>query len=448
VHKIPWKLLGWVGVSLIIMVIAQVPVRAQIGDSLNGIGPINRSMGGAAVAAPIDSAGALYWNPASISGLANSELETGLELLIVRSTLSSRVAAGALGPGLPSQSTYGHTGGNDGVIPLPMMGLVYRPENNSFFTYGVGIFPVAGFSVNYPASRTNVILQPQAPFGLGLGPLYSSYQMLQLAPTVACQLTDQLSVGAALNLDLGSLSLNPGAFGAPSVVPTPFGQGLNYAPATDGRYRWGGGFHVGVFYDPGTDWKFGAAVKSPQWFETYTYNSITVDGRIARPKFNLDFPMVASVGTAYTGFDRLLIALDLRFFDFRDTNGFRKTGFDRNGAVAGLGWQNVFALATGVQYELTDALTLRAGYAFNLNPVGDAVTMFNIFSPTIIQHAISAGLSYNVAKSFKVSLAYVHMFENSIHGPIVSPRTGPIAGTDVSTSGAADSVLMSATVSF
>jgi len=434
--------------SVAIVLLGQVPARAQIGDSLNGVGPINRSMGGAAVAAPIDSAGALYWNPATIAGLENSELESGLELLFPRSWLSSRVAAGALGPGFPSRSMYGNTGGNDSVAPLPFLGLVYRPESNPFFTYGLGIFPVSGFSVNYPASRTNPILQPQAPFGLGLGPVYSSYQLLQLAPTIACQLTDQLAIGAAANLDLGSLAADPGVFGAPTTVSTPLGPGLNYAPATNGRFRWGGGFHVGAYYDPGTNWKFGAAVKSPQWFDTYTYNTITADGHIARPKVDLDFPMVASVGTAYTGIERVLIALDLRFVDFRDTNGFRHSGFERNGAVAGLGWQNVFALGTGVQYQCTDALTLRAGYSFNLNPAGNSVTMFNVLSPTIIQHAVSAGLSYNVTKSFKLSLTYIHFFENSIQGPIITPTTGPIRGTDVKTSATADSVLLGATVSF
>ncbi len=434
--------------SLAIVLFGQVPAGAQIGDSLNGVGPINRSMGGAAVAAPIDSAGALYWNPATIAGLENSELESGLELLFPRSWLSSRIGAGALGPGFPSHSMYGNTGGNDSVAPLPFLGLVYRPESNPFFTYGLGIFPVSGFSVNYPASRTNPILQPQAPFGFGLGPLYSSYQLLQLAPTVACQLTDQLAIGVAANLDLGSLSANPGVFGAPTPVSTPLGPGLNYAPATDGRFRWGGGFHIGAYYDPGTNWKFGAAVKSPQWFDTYTYNTITVNGHIARPKVDLDFPMVASVGTAYTGIERVLIALDLRFVDFRDTNGFRHSGFDRNGAVAGLGWQNVFALGTGVQYQCTDALALRAGYSFNLNPAGNSVTMFNVLSPTIIQHAVSTGLSYNVTKSFKLSLTYIHFFENSIEGPIITPTTGPIRGTDVKTSATADSVLLGATVSF
>jgi len=448
VRRFAWKPLGWISASLLAVLLGQVSARAQIGDSLTGVGPINRSMGGAAVAAPIDAGGALFWNPASIAGLSDSEMEFGLELLDVRTSLSSRVAAGALGPGVPPQTLFGHTGGNDGVTPLPMLGLVYRPEKDSVWTYGFGLFPVAGFSVNYPASRTNPILAPQAPFGLGLGPLYSSYQLLQLAPSVALQLTDELAVGFAANLDLGSLSANPGLFGAPTVVSTPFGPGANYAPATDGRARWGAGFHAGAFYDPGTDWKFGAAIKSPQWFDTYTYNSITANGHIARPKFDLDFPMVASVGTAYTGFERLLLALDLRFFDFRDTNGFRHTGFDRNGAVAGLGWQNVFALAMGAQYQLTDALALRAGYTFNLNPAGNAVTVFNVLSPTIIQHSLAAGLTYDVAKSFKISLCYVHMFENSIEGPIVTPAIGPIHGTEIKNSATADSVLLGATVKF
>jgi long-chain fatty acid transport protein len=269
-----------------------------------------------------------------------------------------------------------------------------------------------------------------------------------LAPTIACQITDSLAIGAAANLDLGSLAADPGFFSAPTPVSTPLGPSGNYAPATNGRFRWGGGFNVGLFYDPGTNWKFGAAVKSPQWFDTYTFNAVTADGRIARPKVDVDFPMVASVGTAYTGIERTLLALDLRFLDFRDTNGFRHSGFDRNGAIAGLGWQNVFALGTGVQYQWTDNLTVRAGYSFGLNPAGNSVAMFNLLSPTIIQHTLAAGLSYNVTKSFKLSLAYVHLFENAIQGPIITPTTGPIRGTFVRTAGTADAVLLGATVSF
>jgi long-chain fatty acid transport protein len=449
-RKVDWKTCRSIVSTLTIVLLGAVPARAQIGDGLAGIGPINRSMGGAAVAAPIDAAGALFWNPASIAGLTNSELESGLELLFPRTWISSRVAANALRPGLPPQSMYGNTGANNGVQPLPFLGLTYRSESNPFWTYGVGIFPLSGFSVNYPAVRTNPILQPQAPFGLGFGPLYSSYQLLQLAPTIACQITENLAIGAAANLDLGSLSANPGVFGAPTLVSTPIPNlpGLNYPSATDGRFRWGGGFSVGAYYDAGTNWKFGASVKSPQWFDTYTFNAVTANGHIVRPKVDVDFPMIASVGTAYTGIERLLFALDLRFADFRDTNGFRHSGFNPNGSVAGLGWQNLFALGTGVQYQFTDALSLRAGYTFSMNPAGNSVAVFSLLAPTIVQHSVAAGLSYNLTKSCKLSLAYVHFFENSIQGPIITPLTGPIRGSEVRTSATADAVLLGATVSF
>ena len=60
------------GIALAIaLLFAMTPsaVHAQFGVAISGVGPINRSMGGAAVAAPLDSAGALYWNPATIGAL-------------------------------------------------------------------------------------------------------------------------------------------------------------------------------------------------------------------------------------------------------------------------------------------------------------------------------------------------------------------------------------------
>ena len=52
------------------------------------------------------------------------------------------------------------------------------------------------------------------------------------------------------------------------------------------------------------------------------------------PQFNIDFPLIASAELAYKGIDRLFFASDFRFLDYRDTNGFRRGGFDPNGASA------------------------------------------------------------------------------------------------------------------
>src|SRR5271165_2915472 len=104
-------------------------VNAQ-GIELDGVGPINRAMGGAATAAPIDSMGAILWNPASISGLPCSELAIGLELLLPSERLSSSIAPGALGGGFPPIALGGSTGGEPGVSPIPSMAWVYKCDDS------------------------------------------------------------------------------------------------------------------------------------------------------------------------------------------------------------------------------------------------------------------------------------------------------------------------------
>src|SRR4051812_20320484 len=92
-------------------------VSAQ-GTYLSAAGPVNRGMGGASTAAPIDALGAIYWNPATISGLDCSQLEAGLDLLY-----SNQSVASSVGPfsGL-SQS-------ENGFMPIPNVGWVHHTEN-------------------------------------------------------------------------------------------------------------------------------------------------------------------------------------------------------------------------------------------------------------------------------------------------------------------------------
>ena len=427
-----------------------VPARAQSGIALSGVGPINRSMGGAATAAPIDSGGALFWNPATIGSLPQgNEIAFGVGLLIPRTTLTSAVPAGAFGTGLPASNMRGTTGGNNGVFLLPMISLVYGPKDSPW-TFGIGVFEIGGFGVNYPVSTKNPILNAGAPFGKGVGPLYTQLQLFQFSPTAALKLTDQLSVGFQANIDLGVLQLNPALTSVPSLVQTPLGPAPGYPSGTQGRSQAGGGFQVGIYYEANEDWSFGASIKSPQWFDTYRFNSVNpANGNPANPSFNIDFPLTGSAGFAYKGIENLTWATDFRILDYRDTNGFRNGGFDnQTGALRGLGWQNVFALSAGAQYQWTDAFSTRIGYTFNLNPIGPSMTAYNVGSPTIIQHSLAIGGSYNVTKAFKLSVTYAHDFQNSISGPIVEPFVGKIPGSSVRTAATADTVYFGASVAF
>ncbi|MBI3468715.1 MAG: outer membrane protein transport protein [Planctomycetes bacterium] len=416
------------------------PALAQQGLVLSGVGPVNRSMGGASTAAPINASGAIHWNPASIVGLERSEFDFGVELLFPQPTLSSSIAAGALGGGIPPIALSGSTESDGGAFTIPTMGLVYKPEE-SCWTFGIGIFGTGGFGVNYPQDSSNPVLGPAPPNGIGLGPVFSNLQVLQIAPTAAYQITDHLSVGFAPTVSLAQLSLDPAVFASPNANGS-------YPSATHGRMFWGIGCQGGVYYTSDSCWNFGASIKSTQFFETFRWHSVSSTGVNRTVKFDADYPMILSFGVGYTGFERWVLAADFRWLDYENTDGLRSSGFDSTGAVKGLGWDSIFALALGAQYQWSDRVSLRIGYSFNENPIDDSQAFINAASPVIAEHTLYLGASYKLTDAWKVSVAYVHAFENSISGPIVSPAAGPLAGTSAKSEMFADALVVGVSVQF
>ena len=436
--------------TLLIVVACNGYAKAQYGAQLTGVGAINRSMGGTSTAAPLDTLGAFQWNPATITALSNS-VDMGVELLMPHSKLSSSVAPGSLGPGTPPIGFSGSTNSNSGTFPLPVMGFVYKPELSLPFgleempiTLGLGILTVGGFGSNFPGSSSNPILMPPPPKGVGVGPIFAQYALMQILPTVAVQITERLSVGFSPIIDMATLSIDPGLLAAPDAA----GGGFpTYPPLNNGTYQWGGGFQTGAFYKTDANWQFGASFKSKQWFNNYQFNSHDQLGVARNIKVNVDAPMIVSLGTAYTGLEKILLALDVRYLDYGNTQPFSPSGYAPTGAFNGLGWNSIFALSTGAQYELSKAVSLRAGYSFNTNPIGNNDTFFNAATPLILQQGVYFGSSYNVTERFKLSVAYAHFFRNSTSGPWIS-GAGAIPGTSVTTTTSADTIIASASFLF
>jgi long-chain fatty acid transport protein len=424
--------------ALAAVALSALPARAQLGPILQGPGPVNRSMGGAAVAAPVDGLGALYWNPATITAVPSS-MDFGLELLIPHSTLTSSLPANVFGPGVPPVGLAGSTDSRSGIFALPSIGLVYTPDDSAL-SYGLGVFPTAGFGVNYAASFTNPLLTPQPPNGVGLGALYSKFQLIEIAPTLACKITDRLSIGGGATVDLASLEADPLFLVSPNTNGT-------YPPGTHTRISWGGGFQLGAYYVLDGGWSVGASFKSQQWLESFRWQTVDQFGRPRNASAHFDVPMIPSVGVAYSGFERLLLAADFRYVNFDHTPGFSASGFDATGAVRGLGWNSIFAMSLGAQYQLTDRITVGTGYTYNNNPIPDRQTFFNVASTTNLQHTVSVGASYRLTDALSLSLAYTHGFESTNTGSIVTPF-GPVPGSLVQNKASVDNVLLGASVKF
>jgi long-chain fatty acid transport protein len=402
-----WKKFFWTIAAVCgLSVVSNGGVAHAAGLALSGVGPINRAMGGAATAAPIDAGGALHWNPASISGLPTSEVLFGMELILPTEEISSSI------PNVVSDTTRGEPG----VAPVPSIAWVHKHEG-SRLTYGLGMYGIAGYRVNYPSDPGNPILANRT--------LFADVQLLQIAPTVAYALTDKLSIGFAPTLTLAQVMVDPMSFADPANGVYPSGQST--------RYAWGGGAQLGIYYITDNCWHLGFSIKSPQWMEDFRYNTVDANGDSQVVKVDIDYPLILSLGLAYTGWENLLVALDVRYFDYANTNGFRKGGFNQNGALQGLDWPNLFSMHLGTQYRMSERMYLRAGYAFNESPISSGNMAINIVSPLMIQHIVSIGMSYQLTSNVIFSATYLHGFENSITGDLLGPvPPGSTVGSKIS----------------
>lgn len=393
-----------VGIAFLLCITGIASTMSAQGLMLPALGPVNRSMGGASVAAPLDAIGCLHWNPAAISGLGSSEMEFGVELLLPKIDATST--------SVPMLGGTGTTGAEPGVIPLPSIGWVHQSLTNPRLTYGLGIYSIAGFQTNYPSDPNNPVLNPAV-----FGRIYSSAEFLQIVPTVSYALTERLSIGLAPTLTMGRIELSPFA------LAPPVGPAAPYSSGQGNRWSWGGGAQLGLYYIADNCWHLGASIKSPQWFEPFRFHS--EDPRNGNPRVvstNLELPMIVSAGAAYSGYENLVLAVDVRYFGYKNTKLLGDAPvFGPNGNLNGLGWNDSYSVSLGAQYRMNDCTYVRAGYSYNTNPISNSNAGVNIAAPLIYQNIINFGLSRQITDCVAMNLSFTHVLDNTVSGSLVTP---------------------------
>ncbi len=426
-------------ISLVVVVVAASiwsPSAKAQGLYSPGSGPMHRSMAGASTAVGVDALSGLYWNPAVISGLPGSEVVIGSELILPNTHLGSTVPAGAFGPFGSETTMSGLTRSDSGLVPTTGVGMVYLPEDSPL-SYGLGLVTLAAGGVNFPGDPNNPVLAPTGPLNqFILGPNAASAAILGIMPTVSYQVTDRLAVGGGPMIDVSIVSFDPAFFGPTSQIrvtdPRQFPTGSHTRPF------WGAGFRAGVTYRVMDHLVAGFSYTSPQWFETWRFNARDANGDPFTFRTQFTLPQILSVGMAYDGIDRLLLAADVRWFDYRTTQLLGEPV--REG---GAGWNSVWAVALGARYQLNDRLSVQVGYLFNENPVPAELALFNTQLPALTKHTASVGAYYQLNDSIGLSLAYVHGFENSITGAVF-----PLLGTSTTVDTEYDSFLFGVHIKF
>ena len=352
-----------------------------------GSGTGNAFAGNTAV---VEDASIAWLNPAGMTELkSDTHISTSAHLVMPKAQFTNDGSTPLLG-------NVNADGGKNGVVPGVYV--VHRLNDKMS----------AGLSVN-------------APFGLGTEysdnwvgrthALESTIKTLNINPSIAYKVNDQLSVGAGISAQSMEVDLKRAAnltgrtvtISGKDDVSAGVNAGLLYKPTQKTR--------IGFHYRSGIDHKLEGTVKSDLALPALNTN-VTADA-------NLPAHMSLSVGHKVN--DKLEVMGDVTRTQWSSYERIKVIRADGSVLTDDYqGWKDSNRYAIGANYQYSERLKLRGGIALDESPVPNA-QLRSPRTPDNDRTWVAVGANYKVKKNFDVDVAYTHISTKST--PIENTKT-------------------------
>jgi long-chain fatty acid transport protein len=348
-------------------------------QNASGLG--NAYSGGAAIA---EDASTIYFNPAGMTRLHGSQVVASVAMIKPSATFS----------GTGANSNMGGDAGSLATVP----DAYYATELKPGLQVGVGVNVPFGLKTEYDPAWTG---RSQA--------IKSSLDTINVNPSIAYQVNDQLSIGVGIDYQhiKGELSSYGGAILGTEVV-----QGSDNA--------WG--YNLGGLYQLNPDTRVGVAYRSAI---SYTLSgTVTTSLPAANGPASLDIKLPDSLSVS--GVHRLNDQVDLMAdVTWTGWSCFKQVKVvDANGAAISNtieNWKDTYRFSIGATRHYNEKWTTRIGLAYDQSPVPDANRTARI--PDNNRTWLALGGQYKPSNSSAIDFGYAHLFvkDATINSPSPAP---------------------------
>lgn len=367
--------------------------HATDGMFSNGFGNASKGMSGAGSALSLDTQAAVN-NPAAMYGLGN-RFDAGISVFSPRRSATVENAGGFF-------ENSGKFSSESEYFYIPSAGI-----NIDMDTYSLGMTVTGngGMNTNY---RYNVFAQGA---GGTTGETGIDLAQMLVGLTYARPVGDKLTIGITPTVAAQRFKAE-GLSGFKTVS-----QDANNLTEKGYDYSYGAGMRVGILGQLNDKTSLGVTYQS----RTYMQKFKKYRGLFAEDG-DLDIPAAMTVGTAYKATDALTLAADYKRIFYSAVRSMSNSNNVQAGTSAailgtktglGFGWQDMDVFKLGAQYDVDDALTVRAGMSYNSMAMPDKENMFNILAPAVPQYHASAGLTYKLGGGHEVGASFVRTFSNT-----------------------------------
>lgn len=410
----------------------------------NGIGARSISMGGADVAWAADPLGAMGANPAGLSFVTGPELTLGGVGGFVQGHFdkSSSASSGDLDE-TPHALPEGAFSMPVGKLDMPVtVGFSFVPEAMEYadWNYRDPVGGLGGVSYGYQENKSEILslrsalgaavkILPDLSFGASVGLIYNENRLV--APYIFQNLQPGPNGGPA----------NGGLDGAKTLLNL-HTSGLAWNAQVGFIYRITPDLQVGASYESeSTVVSTGDATGDPSL--QFGVPPGTLPFRYDATVTNT-FPQEVRGGISWKFHPQWRLALQVDWIDWADAFHDLPLSF-KNGSNASvnaalgssfsesipLDWQSEFVYRAGVECNVTDNITLRAGYCYGSSPVPDST--LTPLTAAIMEHTFSAGIGYHW-KQFEVDFAYQYYLPATQEVGQSGLRSGEYSNSSVQTS--------------
>ena len=402
-----------------------------------------RALAGAGAAA--DDPSAIFFNPAAMTELPGIQASAGAIALMASAHQANRGSSRTLPVLSPFQPVTsvpvtGNSGGNpfDKVIPVPSFYLTGQVTDRLWL--GLGVNAPFGLKLDYEPGF----------FGR-YESLYTDLKTYNIQSSAAYKLSDHLSVGGGVDVQYVKVTLTNALPQLSPLIPT---DGLARVTGKD----WTVGWNAGLFYTDGAT-NLGLSYRSG--IRHQLQGTQTVSGLIGFPvnpngqrdaSAPLDLPDIVTVGFMHRLTPRLRALVSGRWYNWSKFKGIAIT------TAAGtttkeLDYRDSYSASLGGEYDVSPALTLRAGTMFDRTPTNAQHLTTRV--PDGDRAWLTGGATWNLSPALAFNLSYAHVFVEKANiirteGYYATALTPPVVNvTTLSrTSGNADQLAASVTARF
>lgn len=337
-------------------------------------------------------ASTVYFNPAGMTHLDGAQVNVGTHLLIPSASLSNNgsIIDANPGGGIANVALTGNDGGNPySPTPVPNMH-VAAP-----FTVG-GKEIWLGLSVSAPFGLANEYDDDW--FGR-YDSTKTELTTIDVAPSIAVDVTDWLSVGGGINVQHAEAELESVISATTSGLSNLEGQDISY------------GFNVGFMAEPTDSTTIGMHYRSAMRHE--------LDGRVSvRGSGGADFstggtvdlhlPDIAQFAFNQKVNEKLSVLGGASWYGWNNFQSITVVS-DANTVISSViqNYQTTWAFSIGAEYAYSDKLTLRAGYQFDETPTTDLYRTSR--TPDGDRNWFSAGATYKATDKISIDFAATYI---------------------------------------